>query len=42
MLMLETGYKKPLCSLVLTDREAIENILKVHLLTRVKGELDQF
>lgn len=40
--ILETGYRKALSMLVMPDKPIIENILKAHVLLRVKPELDQF
>ena len=40
--LLETGYRKPLSSLGLSDKTAVANTLKTHVLARVKPELDQF
>ena len=40
--MLETGYRKPLSSLVMSDKESLKNTLKTHVLMRVKPEIDQF
>lgn len=42
LVLWETGYKKPLSSLGLTDREVLMSTLQVHVLSRVKAELDQF
>lgn len=42
LMILETGYKKPLASLVLSDKPAIISVLKSHMLMKVKAELDQF
>jgi hypothetical protein len=42
ILLLNTGYRKPLTSLFLSDKEAIESTLKVHMMTQIKPELDQF
>lgn len=38
---LETGYRKPLASLVLSDKLSIQRTLKMHVLLRLKPELDQ-
>ena len=40
--MWETGYRKPFSSLQLGDREELQMTLKVHMLARIKPELDQF
>ena len=40
--LLETGYRKPFLSLCLSDRTAVANTLKTHVLAKVKPELDQF
>ena len=40
--MLETGYRKPLSSLVMLDKAAIQKTLRAHILLKVKPELDQF
>ena len=40
--ILETGYRKPLTRLTLSDKPALMTTLKLHLLFRVKPELDQF
>ena len=41
--LLETGYRKPLTSLTLNDREEIVGVLKLyHTLIKVKAEIDQF
>lgn len=40
--MIEAGYRGQLSSLLLTDIPAIERMLRMHALLRVKGELDQF
>lgn len=42
LVLLETGYRKPLSSLLLSDRPAIVKTLKIHVLVKVKPELDQF
>ena len=42
LVMLETGYRKPLSSLAVSDKEAVQKTLKTHLLARVKPEMDQF
>ena len=38
----ETGFRKPLSMLVMSDRPVLVNTLKAHILLRVKPELDQF
>ena len=40
--MLETGYRRPLSTLVLADKAALLQTLKTHVLTRAKAETDQF
>ena len=42
LVMLETGCKKVLSMLTLSDRASLQATLKAHLLLRVKAELDQF
>ncbi len=42
LVLLETGFRKPLSMLVMADIEVIQKTLKNHLLMRVKAELDQF
>ena len=39
--MLETGYRKPLSSLVMLDKAAIQKTLRAHVLLKVKPELDR-
>lgn len=41
--LLETGYRKPLTSITVNDREVIAVVLKLyHTLIKVKAEIDQF
>lgn len=40
--LLETGYRKPLPSLVVADKNFIMDTLKAHIILKVKPELDQF
>ena len=40
--ILETGYRKPLSILSVSDKAAVASTLKTHVLARVKPELDQF
>ncbi len=40
--ILETGYRKPLSVLSVSDKAAVASTLKTHVLARVKPELDQF
>ena len=42
LVLLETGFRKPVSSLCLLDKGVVANTLKAHLLSRVKPELDQF
>ncbi len=41
-LFLETGYRKPLFTLVMADKTGIIDTLKAQVLLKVKPELDQF
>ena len=41
-LMLDTGFRKPLSSLAISDKEEIISILTANVLLKVKPELDQF
>ena len=42
-LLNETGYRKAVCSLTLSDRPAIMSaLLDYHLMIKVKAEMDQF
>ena len=42
-LLNETGYRKTVCSLKLSDRPAVLGaLLDYHLITKVKAEMDQF
>ncbi len=41
-IILETGYRRPLSTLVMADKTVIIKTLKTHVLLRVKAELDQF
>lgn len=40
--LLETGYRKPLATLNLSDKVGIQKTLKMHTIVRVKPEMDQF
>lgn len=40
--ILETGYRKPLTMLTLSDKPILQRTLRWHTLFRVKAELDQF
>lgn len=40
--LLDTGYRKPLSSIVPSDIPEIEQTLKNHVILNVKSELDQF
>ena len=40
--LMETGYRKPLSTLVLADRSTIVQTLRNYAFLRVKPELDQF
>lgn len=42
LLILETGYRKPLSMLTMSDQQDLVKMLKAHILFRVKPELDQF
>ena len=42
MVMLETGYKKVLSMLALSDKASLQATLKTHMLLKVKPELDRF
>lgn len=42
LMMGEMGCRMPLTSLTLSDVPMIQGMLKMHVLVRVKGELDQF
>ena len=42
MVMLETGCKKVLSMLALSDKASLQATLKTHMLLKVKPELDQF
>ena len=42
LLMLETGFRRPLSTLVMADLCLVVKTVKNHLLMRVKGEMDQF
>ena len=42
LLLLETGFRKPLSALVMSDVAVIRRTVKNHMLMRVKAELDQF
>ena len=42
-LLVATGFRKPVCSLTLSDRPSVINaLLNYHLIAKVKTELDQF
>ena len=41
-IILETGFRKPLSLLVLEDKSRIQEVIKAHVILRVKAELDQF
>ena len=42
-LLYDTGYRKSLCSLKLSDRHAVLGaLLDYHLMIKVKAEMDQF
>ena len=41
-LIIETGYRKPLCRLTMQDVPGLKQILRDHVLVNVKAELDQF
>lgn len=41
-LIIETGYRKPLCRLTMKDVPGLKQILRDHVLVNVKAELDQF
>lgn len=42
LMILETGYKKPLSLLVLSDKASLQATLRAQVLLKVKPELDQF
>ena len=42
LLLLETGFRRPLSTLGMGDKDLVERTVKNHLLSRVKGEMDQF
>lgn len=42
VMLTETGYRKPISSLVIEDKSNIVKTLKTHMLLKVKAELDQF
>ena len=42
LVLLETGYRKPLMTLQMADKTTIKQTLKAQVLLRVKAELDQF
>ena len=42
-LLLSTGFRKPLCSLAMEDKECLRSVLlDYHCLLKVKAEMDQF
>lgn len=42
-LLLSTGFRKPLCSLAMEDKECLRLVLlDYHCLLKVKAEMDQF
>ena len=41
-LIIETGYRKPLCKLTMEDVPGLKQTLCDHVLVKVKAELDQF
>lgn len=41
-LIIETGYRKPLCRLTMEDVPGLKQTLRDHVLVKVKAELDQF
>ena len=42
-LLFETGYRKAVCSMTLSDRPAVLSaLLDYHLMIKVKAEMDQF
>ena len=42
-LLLETGFKKPLTQLELSDKQRVQSLLlNYHCILKVKGEMDQF
>ena len=41
-LVIDTGYRKPLCRLTLEDASGLKQTLWDHVLVNVKAELDQF
>ena len=43
LLLLETGYRKPLCTLTCDDKAAIKTAIRdYHTLVKIKPEIDQF
>ena len=43
LLLLETGYRKALCTLTCDDKEAIKTAIRdYHTLVKIKPEIDQF
>ena len=43
ILLYETGYRKPVCSLKLADKPSIlAALLDFHLMIKVKAQMDQF
>lgn len=42
LVMLDTGCRKVLSQLVLSDKASLQATLKTHMLLKVKPELDQF
>ena len=43
ILLCETGYRKPVCSLKLVDKPSLlATLLDYHLMIKVKAEMDQF
>ena len=41
-LIVETGYRKPLCMITVEDIPGLKQTLRDHVLVKVKAELDQF
>ena len=38
----ETGFKRPVDTLTISEKDTLVEMLKVHVLIKVKGETDQF
>ena len=42
-LLLETGYRKPICHLKLSDKDSLRScLLDYHCMLKVKGAMDQY